>query len=77
MTVAALVGGASLWMTIGAVVVDAAVIAGTALSISSTYLRNRAEMGQSLRYLTPDSVTGYIRKHRLYDVYNRHPFVED
>ena len=37
MTVAALIGGASLWMTIGAVVVDAAVIAGTALSITSSY----------------------------------------
>ena len=37
MTVAALVGGASLWMTLGAIVVDAAVIAGTALSISSSY----------------------------------------
>ena len=37
MTVAALIGGASLWMTLGAVVVDAAVIAGTALSISSSY----------------------------------------
>ena len=37
MTVAALIGGASLWATIGAVVVDAAVIAGTALSITSSY----------------------------------------
>ena len=37
MTVAALIGGASLWMTLGAIVVDAAVIAGTALSISSSY----------------------------------------
>ena len=49
-----------------------------ALAISSTYLRDRAEMGQSLRYLTPDSVTGYIRKHGLYDVQNlRHPVPED
>ena len=48
-----------------------------ALAISSTYLRARAEMGQSLRYLTPDSVSGYIRKHGLYDVHNRHPYIED
>ncbi|MBQ6522967.1 MAG: nicotinate-nucleotide adenylyltransferase [Atopobiaceae bacterium] len=41
-----------------------------ALAISSTYLRMRAELGQSLRYLTPDTVTGYIRKHGLYDVQN-------
>ncbi len=41
-----------------------------ALAISSTYLRMRAELGQSLRYLTPDAVTGYIRKHGLYDVQN-------
>ena len=37
MTVAALAGGAALWATVGAVVVDAAVIAGTALSITSSY----------------------------------------
>ena len=37
MTVAALVGGASLWAAIGAAVVDAAVIAGTAFGISSSY----------------------------------------
>lgn len=41
-----------------------------ALAISSTDLRMRAELGQSLRYLTPDSVSGYIRKHGLYDVHN-------
>ena len=41
-----------------------------ALAISSTYLRMRAELGQSLRDLTPDTVTGYIRKHGLYDVQN-------
>lgn len=39
-----------------------------ALAISSTDLRMRAELGQSLRYLTSDSVIGYIRKHGLYDV---------
>ena len=39
-----------------------------ALAISSTNLRMRAELGQSLRYLTPDPVSGYIHKRGLYDV---------
>lgn len=39
-----------------------------ALAISSSYLRERVTAGQSLRYLTPDTVTGYIHKHRLYGV---------
>lgn len=37
-----------------------------ALAISSSYLRDRVARGQSLRYLTPDSVTGYLHKHQLY-----------
>ena len=37
-----------------------------ALAISSSYLRERVEAGQSLRYLTPDQVTGYLHKHGLY-----------
>ena len=37
-----------------------------ALSISSSYLRERVREGKSLRYLTPDPVTGYIHKHQLY-----------
>lgn len=37
-----------------------------ALAISSSYLRDRVGAGQSLRYLTPDAVTGYIHKHKLY-----------
>ncbi|MGN0075346.1 MAG: nicotinate-nucleotide adenylyltransferase [Parafannyhessea sp.] len=37
-----------------------------ALAISSSYLRERVRRGQSLRYLTPDAVTGYIHKHKLY-----------
>jgi nicotinate-nucleotide adenylyltransferase len=37
-----------------------------ALAISSSYLRERVGSGQSLRYLTPDSVTGYIHKRHLY-----------
>ena len=39
-----------------------------ALAISSSYLRERVAGNQSLRYLTPDQVTGYIHKHRLYGV---------
>lgn len=37
-----------------------------ALAISSSNLRERVSLGQSLRYLTPDSVRGYITKHGLY-----------
>lgn len=37
-----------------------------ALAISSSYLRRRNAAGQSLRYLTPDPVVGYIEKHDLY-----------
>ena len=39
-----------------------------ALAISSSYLRERVRSGQSLRYLTPDAVTGYIHKYRLFGV---------
>ncbi len=39
-----------------------------ALAISSSYLRARVAASQSLRYLTPDPVTGYIHKHKLYGV---------
>lgn len=37
-----------------------------ALAISSSYLRTRVAQGKSLRYLTPDTVHGYIRKRKLY-----------
>lgn len=37
-----------------------------ALAISSSFLRERVRCGRSLRYLTPDPVTGYIHKHSLY-----------
>ncbi len=37
-----------------------------ALAISSSYLRKRVGAGQSLRYLTPTSVMGYIHKKGLY-----------
>lgn len=39
-----------------------------ALAISSSDLRGRVAAGQSLRYLTPDQVSGYIHKHGLYGV---------
>ncbi|MDY2788648.1 MAG: nicotinate-nucleotide adenylyltransferase [Atopobium sp.] len=42
-----------------------------ALAISSSYLRNRIIGGQSLAYLTPDSVIGYIAKRGLYGQQNR------
>lgn len=37
-----------------------------ALAISSSYLRQRVADGHSLRYLTPDSVIGYMNKRGLY-----------
>ncbi len=37
-----------------------------ALAISSSYLRDRTHSGQSIRYLTKDSVIGYIQKRGLY-----------
>ena len=37
-----------------------------ALAISSSYLRARIMAGQSIRYLTPDAVSGYINKRMLY-----------
>lgn len=37
-----------------------------ALAISSSNLRERVLKGESLRYLTPDPVVGYVAKHSLY-----------
>lgn len=37
-----------------------------ALAISSSNLRERVAAGESLRYLTPDPVVGYVGKHQLY-----------
>lgn len=37
-----------------------------ALAISSSNLRSRVLKGESLRYLTPDPVVGYVAKHALY-----------
>ncbi|MEW6380356.1 MAG: nicotinate-nucleotide adenylyltransferase [bacterium] len=39
----------------------------TGIGISSTMVRNRASRGQSLRYLVPQAVEDYIRKHSLYN----------
>ena len=36
------------------------------LDISSTDIRQRVKMGQSIRYLLPDSVDAYIQKYQLY-----------
>ena len=38
-----------------------------ALAISSTNIRRRVAKGKSVRYLTSESVIGYIRKHGLYN----------
>ena len=43
-----------------------------ALAISSSYLRDRVCVGQSLRYLTPDPVIGYLHKHGLYGAAQSH-----
>lgn len=37
-----------------------------ALAISSSYLRARLKKGQSVRYLTPEAVVGYVEKKHLY-----------
>lgn len=37
-----------------------------ALAISSTNIRDRVRLGKSVRYLTSESVMGYINKNRLY-----------
>jgi len=36
------------------------------LEISSTEIRERIRKGKSIRYLVPDEVIAYIRKHKLY-----------
>ena len=51
---------------------DVTYIEVPALAISSSYLRERAGAGQSLRYLTPDSVIGYMHKHMLYGTTSGH-----
>lgn len=45
---------------------DVTYLSVPALAISSSYLRERVRSGQSLRYLTPDAVRGYVLKHQLY-----------
>lgn len=51
---------------------DVTYLAVPALAISSSYLRERVGAGQSLRYLTPDAVTGYAHKHGLYGASDAH-----
>jgi nicotinate-nucleotide adenylyltransferase len=36
------------------------------IAVSSSALRSRSAAGASLRYLVPDAVAAYIRRHRLY-----------
>ena len=43
------------------------VIPFTPLYISSTDIRRRVRDGQSIRYLVPDAVDEYIRKHHLFE----------
>lgn len=43
-----------------------AVIDMPPLAISSTLIRERAARGEPVRYLVPDAVDGYIRRHALY-----------
>lgn len=38
----------------------------TPIAVSSSELRQRLAAGQSVRYLVPDAVRRYIRRHRLY-----------
>lgn len=45
---------------------DVTYLSVPALAISSSHLRERVGAGQSLRYLTPAPVTGYLHKHGLY-----------
>lgn len=51
---------------------DVTYLSVPALAISSSYLRERVAQGQGLRYLTPEQVTGYLHKHRLYGASARH-----
>lgn len=43
----------------------------TRLDISSTHIKKLLAEGRSVRYLAPDSVLGYIQKHRLYALNGR------
>lgn len=46
------------------------------IEISSTWVRNRAKIGQSLKNFVPDSVADYIHAHALYQDANLKPLLE-
>ena len=47
------------------------IIPFTPLGISASDIRLRVARGASIRYLVPDAVLDYIRKHRLYESEDR------
>lgn len=50
---------------------EVAVMPIPSLEISSTYLRKCLQHGESVRYLTPDSVVNFARQNRVYETDNR------
>lgn len=47
-------------------ILKANVVEAPLIDISSTQIRNRVKLGQSIDYMTPPKVVDYIRQHRLY-----------